>query len=395
MLLSKNEDIETLRAVAIIFTLIVHLGFLLPISSPFFHWVSNNFDFNSGVDLFFVISGFVIANSLISSDHNNDLPKFKLIYVFWVKRVYRLLPSSILWLGILLLYFSLITNDIESLMIPFVAALFNIMNFYSAHCSSNPGDTAYCGIYYMHGHYWSLSLEEQFYIVFPFILFFLNRKLFIAFLGVAIISQFFWQRPFWTYGWFFRTDALCWGFFLALISRYSVYVKAGDVFSKCKSLMFCFFMVLIFCLAFISKKVAGFGGAMETYGVALVAFISAVMVWVSSYDKNYFSFGFGFGFGIRKIILYIGSRSYALYITHLILFSILKESYIRYETNLAFLIDSSSVNYVLFVVGISLTFVLSELTYRFVESPMRDKGRLAAKNILSDKNSSSTVALSK
>jgi len=57
----KNSDIEMLRAVAIVYTLIHHLpigGSHLP---KYFGWLYRNADFSVGVDLFFVISGFVIT----------------------------------------------------------------------------------------------------------------------------------------------------------------------------------------------------------------------------------------------------------------------------------------------------------------------------------------------
>ena len=63
---SKNSDIEVLRGIAVIYVVIFHAyGNLIPWRSPELSALFVNFGGGSGVDLFFVISGFVIARTLI------------------------------------------------------------------------------------------------------------------------------------------------------------------------------------------------------------------------------------------------------------------------------------------------------------------------------------------
>lgn len=59
-MLEKNNDIESLRAVAILFVLVIHLLTLLRTTLAPFTWILENYDLKAGVDLFFVISGYVI-----------------------------------------------------------------------------------------------------------------------------------------------------------------------------------------------------------------------------------------------------------------------------------------------------------------------------------------------
>ena len=103
MLKTHNQEIEVLRAVAVLFVVIEHLPGLIFWESPFLNKVTSNFSFWSGVDLFFVISGFVISQSLIwqltSTEDQNIITKIK---SFWIRRIYRVIPSAWIWLFITL-----------------------------------------------------------------------------------------------------------------------------------------------------------------------------------------------------------------------------------------------------------------------------------------------------
>jgi peptidoglycan/LPS O-acetylase OafA/YrhL len=63
-------DIETLRGVSIALVLIAHLDFLLPWPDLVFGFTSK-LQFGAGVDMFFVISGYVITRSLFRRPHGN------------------------------------------------------------------------------------------------------------------------------------------------------------------------------------------------------------------------------------------------------------------------------------------------------------------------------------
>ena len=64
--------------------------------------------------------------------------------------------------------------------------------------------------------YWSLSLEEQFYFVLPFLAVFAGKKYLPWLLALAIFVQFPMERDAWDPGWSFRTDAICIGVLIAL-----------------------------------------------------------------------------------------------------------------------------------------------------------------------------------
>ncbi|BBP97081.1 hypothetical protein BSFA1_22100 [Burkholderia sp. SFA1] len=98
---AKNEDLEVLRAVAIGFTILAHFPALLWYASEF---PTNNryFNFGSGVDLFFCISGFIITRSILESRSRrlDSGPFGEFAFPFWIKRFFRLAPSAWLWIAV-------------------------------------------------------------------------------------------------------------------------------------------------------------------------------------------------------------------------------------------------------------------------------------------------------
>lgn len=105
--LRPNSDIEILRAFAIIMVLIQHYPSLYFWSDhSFFTKVNTYLSFWSGVDLFLCISGFVVSCSLIpliDKCKDNRLSSSSAIKSFFIKRAFRLFPTSFLWISIILL----------------------------------------------------------------------------------------------------------------------------------------------------------------------------------------------------------------------------------------------------------------------------------------------------
>ena len=99
-------DVEVLRAVAVLAVLFHHLPdnlFTDPVPSlaRIHEWAQTWW----GVDLFFAISGFVIARSLIPvlQGCTTGQERWQQVRHFWLRRAFRLLPSAWLWLAVILL----------------------------------------------------------------------------------------------------------------------------------------------------------------------------------------------------------------------------------------------------------------------------------------------------
>ncbi|SEN39691.1 acyltransferase family protein [Cryobacterium luteum] len=147
-------DIEGLRAVAVIVVILDHL----------LGWPSGGF---IGVDIFFVISGFLIT-SLLLKEHART-GRISLVD-FYRRRIRRILPVSLLVL--------VVTVAVGYLLLPGARALSTLWDgIYSALFVAN-WHFAFVGTDYLQAtnavsplqHYWSLAVEEQFYFVWPFLL---------------------------------------------------------------------------------------------------------------------------------------------------------------------------------------------------------------------------------
>ena len=156
--LAKNHipEIQGLRGVAVLLVVLFHSSDFLP--GGFI-----------GVDLFFVISGFVITK-LLKREIESDQPK--MVQRFFLGRFYRLLPATSVVVLVTLVLSTLVLSPIDSIQnvtaVSRYASLFfgnfGLLQSGGYFYSSNPLE-----------HLWSLGVEAQFYIVYPFVFFFFYR----------------------------------------------------------------------------------------------------------------------------------------------------------------------------------------------------------------------------
>ena len=135
--------------------------------------IANHFNKNSipsghlGVDIFFVISGFVITSSLSRQKHSSFR---QYLLSFYTRRIKRLLPALSVFclaIGVLICLFNPIPSDAIR---AGIAALFGVSNIYFFNESTNY--FARAAEQNPYTHTWSLGVEEQFYIFFPFLAWF-------------------------------------------------------------------------------------------------------------------------------------------------------------------------------------------------------------------------------
>jgi peptidoglycan/LPS O-acetylase OafA/YrhL len=147
-------DIQGLRAIAVSLVVIYHL------------WPQRLTGGFIGVDVFFVISGFLITSHLLKRPPTS----FADVLTFWVRRIKRLLPASFLVLAASLAAIPLLAPATvwKEWATQIVAATFYVQNWRLASTSVDylAADNATSAVQ----HFWSLSVEEQFYLFWPIII---------------------------------------------------------------------------------------------------------------------------------------------------------------------------------------------------------------------------------
>jgi len=356
----KNSEIEALRAAAIIITMAAHLGWIAPSLMKYLGY----FWLGGGVDLFFCISGFVITSSLLREmEKSSDF--VSIAVPFWIRRISRLWPASIVWLVVGLAtaatfnrsgVFGPIENNIDFA----IAAIFQIENFHLVACAA--ANSAFPCPESILGVYWSLSLEEQFYIIFPLLLIFVPRRHLIFALLTAIAIQFFAQRPWPSLGWFVRTDALCFGVLIAISNHRKLFRRLDLGFMRHHWIRIPLTLTLLSGLILVGRT------SVIPFYHGMVAAISAVLVFLAAQDAGIIVSG-----NIpRRVFAYIGSRSYSLYLTHAVAFCVIREWYFRHLGG-----EPTSARAIVLAVALAvmLAFALTELSVRLIEEPIRQRGR--------------------
>lgn len=362
----RNLDIECLRAIAVLGVIFHHMqGNLFHPGLPWIDRLFHHADFWFGVDLFFAISGFVIARSLLPQMNGcagNRRQQVGVIGAFWIRRFWRLLPSAWLWLGLIML--AVVTfnlsgafGSVHANVMATLAGIFDVANFRFA-------DAFFRYEYGASFVYWSLSLEEQFYLLLPILVALLRRRIDLLMVAIFAVQFFLIRTPLLMS---VRTDALALGVLLAMVAPGRIHASLNPRFllrlGWLRVALPCALLVLLATLA--SSDVGGW-----RYRIGAIAVVSAILVWLASYDADYLLPG---GW-CKRLLAWIGARSYAMYLIHVPAYFLLRE--------LSFRTDGFQPMpaWLLFMLACGMIALLADLNYRYLEQPLRQRGRRIAKN---------------
>ncbi|MDQ4069687.1 MAG: acyltransferase, partial [Actinomycetota bacterium] len=152
--LGYRPALDGVRALAVMLVVAVHVTYVL-VPAWAGRWVPGGF---LGVDVFFVLSGFLITTLLLEEHHRSGRVSLR---GFYVRRARRLLPA----VGVLLLAHGVLTALIRA-DLGHEARSAAAVALYGANWVIAAGGSLSAGL----GHLWSLSVEEQFYMVWPVLL---------------------------------------------------------------------------------------------------------------------------------------------------------------------------------------------------------------------------------
>ena len=375
----RIDDIELLRGFAVLLVVVHHaqsnlITWTSPALTHFYHyfggWV--------GVDLFFAVSGFVIARSLVPllRSQPDNAAAWRATLGFWVRRAWRLLPSAWLWLLLILLacvafnrsgVFGSLRANLEAT----VAALLQVANirFAEVFMQREYGSSFV---------YWSLALEEQFYLLFPLLILFSRRWLPYVLLGLVALQLF---SPRSVMLMMFRTDALALGVLIALWSARPSYRLLQPALLTRRWLGVGVLLALLLCLCVLGSEPL----KLCSMRIGMIALVSAALVWMASYNRDYL-----WPEGVFKhLMIWFGTRSYAIYLIHIPAFLFTRELWFRlYPQQGEF---GESFFYPFVFTAALLILLLSELNYRLIECPLRERGKHMVRRLFADADAEPAV----
>jgi peptidoglycan/LPS O-acetylase OafA/YrhL len=370
-------DIEVLRAIAVLFSVVNHLDLLFPWTAGRHPAWERYATLWGGVDLFFCISGFVIARSFLHQRGSLLVADkswrgfLAAAGPFWIRRAWRILPSAWLWLAVAVLcsaffnhsgvWGSLAGNAADAL-----SAVVYLANLHWLNCFHDAA-TVCNRVSYGLSHYWSLSLEEQFYILFPIGIFLATQRTLLPAILLGILAQFFLPRFSWDPLWAFRTDALLIGIALALWQGQDSHRRAEPSFLGRPWLRLPAVLLALAVLAFLPSP-----SDPLRFSTGLLALQCGLLVWLASYDRGYI---LGQGW-ISKIFSWLGARSYALYLIHLPAFLATRALWSALAPAGTAFGGSYTLRFAL--TAFALTALCVEVNFRLVERPLRRQGRRMA-----------------
>ena len=301
-----RQDIQALRGIAVSLVILFHLG-LGPFKAGYL-----------GVDIFFVVSGFLITTLIASAyDEGRFSPA-----AFYYRRAKRLLPAAYATIGLTALLSAWFLNRQE--MVDFVWQVVGAITF-----TSNVVLWQQTGYFDSASelkpllHMWSLSIEEQYYMVLPALLLLLRRRLWLPVLAVLALASFglcLAGNHFKPIAAFYLLPTRAWELLIGSVGALWA-LQRPTAGAATLRLLFYPAVLALFALA-----VVPFGGAHPGFG-ALAACTATLVVILRRHEAVE-------GWWPVRGLARIGDSSYSLYLVHWPLIALLRNAWTGPEDNL-------------------------------------------------------------
>ena len=347
MIKTYRSEIDGLRSLAVIGVIFYHAEIIL----GSFRIFPGGF---LGVDIFFVISGYLITSLILKEYQLKNSFSFK---NFYKRRAKRLLPALLLVILVFSIfsYFYLLPIQFEEFIKSSIASIFFFSNVFFHYSGQAYGAQVLSDIPLLHS--WSLSVEEQFYILYPIFLvgvaIFIKKNLkaililgIILSLGFAIIVNINHQ----SFN-FYMLPSRIWEFLFGALLGMNISYLGIDKNNKIKEVsgILGFFIILL-SFSFFDDTTKH-----PSY-LTLIPVIGAYLIIQDTNKKNLIN-----RFLSIKSLTYLGLISYSLYLWHHPIFSFAK------------IIGIEEKDLILKFFLILVSIALASLTYLYVEKPFRGK----------------------
>ena len=356
--LNYRSEIDGLRSIAVLPVIFFHAGFVKFFGGGYV-----------GVDVFFVISGYLIS-SIIISDLEKD--NFSLIN-FYERRARRILPALyfVIILSLIFSYFWMLPDEFQNFGQSIVATTIFSNNIL---LSLTNGYWVGASDFKPLLHTWSLAVEEQYYIFFPFFLLSVwkfGKKwiliiLLVLFLASLFLAQLYsYNKP--EVG-FFVIQTRAWEILIGVFA--ALYLKKYNK-NKYKNLLSFIGLILIFYSIIFFDRETPFPSL-----YTLVPTIGTLLVIVYA-DKGTFA---------QRLLSYrlmigIGLISYSAYLFHQPVFALAK------------LYSNKALSLNQYLTLIILTLVFSFFSWKYIEKPFRNRNNFSSKFIFSSSIITSVILI--
>ena len=345
--------LDGIRAIAVIMVLAYHLKLAL-FKSGFL-----------GVTVFFVLSGYLITGILISEVEEEGTIDLK---NFWLRRIRRLVPA-VMSMAVVIIFVSAVVNKIifTKGCKDFLASVLGFNNWWQIFNKVSYFEAA--GVPSPFTHCWSLAIETQFYLIYPLVLLgiyklvksrgegrakrgllFAGVTLLLALISVILMIVLFdpqqdASRVY--YGTDTRAFSLLFGALLAILWEYRMVPRrlSASVNMVLGSVSFAVLLVMTIAINGSSNfwyRGGQFFGTILT--VLMVYAVSGRKTWLSRFLSN-------------PVLKWIGDRSYSIYLWHYPIILLISKGI--------------KASWWITLIEIVLSVVLAELSYRFIETPIR------------------------
>lgn len=328
-----RNDINGLRAIAVVCVVLFHFNV---------NGLQGGF---AGVDIFFVISGFLMTGIAIQKVDN------KRLLDFYLARIVRIVPSLTILIAVIMIYgfFKLSSSEYETLSKNALSSMLFFSNYYYA-AHSSYFDASATTNYLLHT--WSLSVEWQFYIIYPLI--------------ILLIK--FTKKPIFPFIIFLFTASFCISMlggigskddlFYSLPTRTWEMLAGGLVFltqKKYEKLRFKYlYSYAGIALIFLSIIFIGKGDSWPSM-LTIIPVAGTCLLIISNNQSSFIT--------SNALMQYIGSVSYSLYLWHWPIVAYMYKNRIPFD-------------FINITTGISASVLLGSISYYLIENNFRNKEKI-------------------
>jgi peptidoglycan/LPS O-acetylase OafA/YrhL len=350
-------------------TFMAHVDEFMPYPQKLWSVFAMAWGWGLGVDVFFVLSGYLITRSLLS-DIERASPQ--ILKRFWIKRIYRIMPASIVWIILASvsawLFLPSAPGGAGAIARSAFAAASNTMNFWFTYCADHQELNGYCGGMLTLSAWWSLSLEEQFYIVFPILMLAVRTRSASVVVCAIVAFYAFQHKAFFNLATSTRLEGISLGVLLAFASSRLGFIRLTSISNWLRR--------SVGLLALLS--LVGTGTIIRFLpSYSLLLFFLAMMsclflVFLATRQAGVFDFGLP-----SRLLERLGKVSFSFYLCHesCLAFSSWGFKHLGYEpTKWYFLAYSVS--------GVILSSVVATITYGMIEKPFMERGHRKASAII-------------